>query len=179
MNKALRILSGSVWMAILTGLVLVIIVLLNWLPWLVQQHTAQQYNDIDAAKKAAGIENIMIPVYIPETVSWPPALLVSQKKPFNAVVMEFVNTKTRETELFIIQSSSEEAEKRLQKIDFIEIKEETEYKLKGRKATLQVGDCKGASECSKIIWQENNIYCSVFLMSSSFKLIRVAESMIR
>lgn len=166
-------------MAICTGFVIAFIVLINWLPSQIQQNTAQQYNNIDDAKKAAGVEHILIPVYIPESVSWPPSLIVAQKKPFYAIVMEFVNTKTKETELFIIQSSDQKAEKRFQKIDFVEIKEETEFKLKGKNAILQVGDCKGGIECSKIVWQENGKYCSVFLMSSSFNLIRVAESMIR
>lgn len=166
-------------MAILGGLVIAFIVMMNWLPWQIQQNTARQFHSIDAAKIATGIEYVMVPVYIPEGILWPPKLIVAQKKPFYALVMEFINAKTKDVELFIIQSSTEKAEKRFQKIDFVEMKEETEYILKGRKAILQVGDCKGGIECSKLMWQENEMYCSVFLMSSSFNLIRVAESMIR
>jgi hypothetical protein len=166
-------------MLLLGGLVVAFIFLMNWLPLQIQQNTASQYNSIDAARTATDVDNIMVPVYIPEGISWPPSLIVAQKKPFYALVMEFRNVKTREIEMFIIQSSSEGAEKRFQKMDFVEVKEEAEYILKGRNALLIVGDCKGGIECSKLVWRDGGIYCSVFLMSSSFNLIKVAESMIR
>ena len=166
-------------MLIFGGLIVAFIVFMNWLPLQFQTNTARQYSSIESAKLATGVENIMVPVYIPEGISWPPSLIIAQKKPYYALVMEFINIKTKETDLFIIQSSSGEAEKRFQKIDFIEIKEETGYILKGRHANLTVGNCKGGIECSKLDWQDGDTYCSVFLMSPAFKVIKVAESMIR
>ncbi len=179
LNKISNILSGLLWMSVLSGLVIALILIFNWLPSQIQQNTAQQYNTIEAAKKAAGVNNILVPVYIPEYISWPPSLILAQKKPFHAVVMDFKNIRTNYTHLFIIQSSSQESEARFQKLAFTEVLEETEYILKGKNALLIVGECNRRVECSKIIWQDGGIYCSVFLMSSSFDLIKIAESMIR
>lgn len=178
-NKAIKILTGSFWMAILSGLVIAFIVILNWFPTQIQQNRVQRYDNIEALKKVIGPEHIMMPIYIPENISWQPSFIIAQKKPFYAVVMEFVDIKTNEPALFIIQSSTPEAERKFQKLSFIELKEEIKYDLKGKNAILQVGSCEGNNECSKMIWQEGDVYCSVFLMSSSFNLIRIAESMMR
>jgi len=172
-------LHGLIWMAVLSGLIIILIVVINWLPSQIQQNTALQYTNLESARRSLGIDKILVPVYMPEGISWPPSLIVAQKKPFLAVVMEFKSQKTGETQLFIIQSSSRDAEERFQKVSFSDLKEETEYILKGKKAVLRVGFCGEEIECSKMIWEDSGMYYSVFLMSSSFNLIQISESMIR
>ncbi len=68
----------------------------------------------------------------------------------------------------------------LQRITLSEVKEQTQYRLKGRNVLLQVGTCDNEMPCSRMTWREDNgSHYTVLLTSSPFELIRIAESMIR
>jgi outer membrane biogenesis lipoprotein LolB len=84
-----------------------------------------------------------------------------------------------ETILIVIQSFEHDSDVQLQRITLSESKEETRYQMKGKIAFLQVGTCDNGKQCSRMTWQDKDLYCTVLLMSSPFELIKIAESMIQ
>ncbi len=176
MGKTLR---GLLWMFVLSGLVILSLFAVNWLPTLREEGFARQYDSIEEAKRALKLEKVVVPTFFPEGITWPPAFILAQKKPFQAVVMEFKATQERDTALIIIQSLSRGGDVQLQRIRLSELKEETQYRLKGRNVLLQVGTCDNGTLCSKMTWQDNELSTTLILMSSPFELIKIAESMIR
>ncbi|MDA8327214.1 MAG: hypothetical protein M0033_13530 [Nitrospiraceae bacterium] len=178
----IRIVRGLVYMAIMAGGVVAFLAALNRFPSLVQPDLARRYDTVEEARQAVGYDGILVPKYFPEGLSWPPAFIFAQKRPFKAVVLEFTGPKTPRTALIVVQSSlkggAAESE-RLQRVRFTSVKEQARYRLKGRDAMLQVGTCEGGSPCSRITWQEGGFYSSVLYMSYPVELIRIADSMIR
>ena len=178
-KRILKLLRGFLLMLLASAGVVALLAALNWVPSLMQKDFVKQYNSIDEAKRFSGITTVLIPTYFPEGISWPASFIVAQKRPYQALVTEFRETASGKTSLIIIQSSSPDAEKQFQRIRISEIKEETEFPLKGRSATLRTGTCDNGMSCSSLMLQEGSIYHSVLFMSSPFELIKVSESMIR
>jgi hypothetical protein len=177
MRKTLR---GLLVMLLLAGLAAALLAAANRLPSVMQKGFARQYNSIEEAKLSLGLDNVLIPAYFPEGIMWPPSLILAQKKPYTAVVMEFKKMEATETEtaLIVIQSSSDGSDSQLQRITMKQLKEETRYRLKGKMVLIQVGTCNNDKPCSRMTWQDNDLHRTVLLMSSPFELIRIAESMI-
>ena len=178
-KRILKLLRGLLLLLLAAVGAVALLAALNWLPSLTQKDFAVRYNSIDEAKRSAGIATVLIPAYFPEGISWPPSFIVAQRRPYQALAMEFRETVSGKTSLTIIQSSSQDAEKQFQRIRISEIKEETEYRLKGRPAVLRIGTCDNGLACGRLTWQEGGIHYSVLFVSSPFELIKVAESMIR
>lgn len=178
-KRMLNLLRGLLRMLLAAAGVVALLAALNWLPSLAQKDFARHCKSIDEAKRAADMATVLIPAYFPEGVSWPPSFIVAQKRPYQALAMEFRETASGKTSLIIIQSSSPDAEKQFQRVRISDIKEETEYRLKGRPAVLRIGTCDNGKPCSKMAWQEGGVNHSVLFMSSPFEVIKVAESMIR
>ncbi len=176
MGKTLR---GLLLMLLLAGLVAVLLAAANRLPSLMQKGSARQYASIEEAKRSLGLDNVAVPAYFPEGITWPPSLIFAQMKPYTAVVMEFKKVGATDTALIVIQSSSDGSDKQLQRITLSQLQEETRYRLKEKMVLLQVGTCDNGMPCSRMAWQDNGIHRTVLLMSSPFELIRIAESMIR
>lgn len=174
-----KTLRGLLLMLLMTGLIVALLAAVDWLPTLRQKGFARQYASIEEARQALGLDNVRVPAYFPEGITWPPSLILAQKNPFTAVVMEFKEADAKETALIVIQSSSNGSDGRLQRITMPQVKEETRYRLKGTMVLLQVGTCDNETPCSRISWQDNGFYRTVLLMSSPFEVIRIAESMIQ
>ena len=174
-----RLLRGLVWMLSLAGLVVLFLALVNWLPSFRGAGYARQYRSVDEAKQSLKLHAVTVPGFFPEGISWPPFFVLAQMKPYEAIVMEFRAERKKATELIVIQSSLLGRDEQLQRIRITQVKEETRYRLKGRNVLLQVGTCDNGVLCSKMSWQDNDIYHTVILMSSPFELIRIVESMIR
>jgi hypothetical protein len=170
---------GLLWMLALVILAILFLAAVNWLPSLREEGFARQYSTIDEAKRALKLKDIVVPSYFPEGIRWPPSFILAQRKPYQAVVMEFNEVKSKETALIVIQSSMSGSDAQLQRIRMSTVKEETQYRLKDRYVLLQVGTCDNEMQCSKMTWQDNGLSYTVVLMSSPFELIRIAESMIR
>ncbi|MBA4349126.1 MAG: hypothetical protein C0415_03945, partial [Thermodesulfovibrio sp.] len=132
----------------MAGAVVALLAAMNWLPSLMEKGFIRQYSSIEEAKRSLGLDNVMVPAYFPEGISWPPSLILAQKKPYKAVVMEFKKAETMETLLIISQSSVQGSDAQLQRIKLSELKEETKYKMKGKIALLQVGTCDNSKPCS-------------------------------
>ncbi len=170
---------GLLYMIIMAGGVVVLLAAVNRLPSSIEKGFARQYDSVEEAKRSIGFDNILVPRYFPEGISWPPSFIFGQKKPYRAVVLEFRKAKTGETTLIIIQTSRRDSESQLQRTRLSELKEDTPYSLKGRIARLQVGTCDKGIPCSRISWKEGDIFFTVLYMSTPFELIRIAESMIQ
>lgn len=162
----------------MAGVVVTLLATANWLPSLKQRGFARQYGSIEEAKGSLGLKHILVPAYFPEGISWPPSLILAQNKPYKAVVMEFKRAETMETALIVIQSDLRGSDTQLQRIRLSELKEESQYRLKGQSALLQVGTCDNGTPCSRIAWQDSGLHCTVLLMAPPFELIKIAESMI-
>src|SRR5208337_1516512 len=176
MNKKMR---NLLYMFIMAGGLVVILAALNRLPSSIQKGFARQYDSVEEAKRSLGFENMLVPRYFPEGISWTPSFIFGQKEPYKAVVLEFREAKTGETVLSVIQTSRRGSEAQLQRSRLSDLKEDIPYRLKGRIARLQVGTCDKGVPCSRISWQEGDLYFTVLYMSSPFELIRIAESMIK
>ncbi len=166
-------------MVIMAGGVVALLTAVNRLPSSVQKGFARQFDSVEEAKRSLGFANILVPKYFPEGILWPPSFIFGQKEPYRAVVLEFREAKGGETVLSVIETSRPDSELQLQRTRLSELKEDIPYRLKGRNARLQVGTCDKGVPCSRLSWQEGDLYFSVFFMSSPFELIRIAESMIQ
>jgi hypothetical protein len=173
-----KTLRGLLLMLVMVVLVVLLLAAANWLPSQMQKGFARQYGSIEEAKRSLGLDRVVAPAYFPEGITWPPSLILAQKKPCTAVVMEFKKVETTDTALIVIQSSSDVSDRQLQRITLSQLKEETRYPLKGKMVVLQVGLCDNSMPCSRMTWQDSGIHRTVLLMSSPFELIRIAESMI-
>ncbi|MBF0505949.1 MAG: hypothetical protein HQL09_03845 [Nitrospirae bacterium] len=176
MGKKIR---SLLYMMIMAGGVVVLLTAVNRLPSSIQKGFARQYDSVEEAKRSLGFDNIFVPRYFPEGISWPPSFIFGQKEPYRAVVLEFREAKAGGTVLIVIQTSRRGSESQLQRTRLSELKEDTPYRLKGRIARLQVGTCDKGIPCSRISWQDRDLYFTVLFMSSPFELIRIAESMIQ
>jgi hypothetical protein len=177
-HKIGKTLRGLLWMLTLVTLIILSLAAVNWLPSLREEGFARQYDSIEEAKRSLKLKDIVVPAYFPEGIRWPPSFILAQKKPYQAVVMEFKDVQTKETALIVIQSSLRGSDAQLQRIRLSNVKEETQYRLKDRNVLLQVGTCDNGMQCSKMTWQDSDLFYTVILMSSPFELIRIAESMI-
>ncbi len=175
MGKTLR---GLLLMLVMVVLVVVLLAAVNWLPSQMQKGFARQYGSVEEAKRSLGLDRVVAPAYFPEGITWPPSFILAQKRPYQAVVMEFRGAAAAGTALIVIQSAAQGADAQLQRITLSSLKEETQYRLKGKMVLLQVGTCDKGKPCSRMTWQDNGLRYSVLLLSSPFELIRIAESMI-
>ncbi len=175
MGKTTR---SLLWMLVMAGAVVGLLAAMNRLPSLIREDFPRQYGSIEEVKRSLGLDNVLAPAYFPEGISWPPSLIIAQKKPYKSVTMEFKKARTPDTALMVTESFVTRSDAEPQRIRLSELKEESRYQLKGKTALLQVGTCEGSMSCSRISWQDNGLHCTVLLMSSPFELIRIAESMI-
>jgi hypothetical protein len=178
-NRTWGFLKGLLKMLLVLAGVAAFLAVVNWLPSLGQKEYARRFSSLYEARRSTGMASALVPSYFPEGTAWPPAFIVAQRRPYQAIVMEFRQTATGKTSLSVIESSSQDEVRRLQRIRFTDIREETLYQLKGRPATLRVGTCESVTECSELTWRDRDVSYSVLFASSPFELIKVAESMIR
>lgn len=177
-NRIWKIVQGLLWIIVMTIVVVILLSLMNWLPSMISEDFVRRYDNIEEAARSLGFKNkAIVPKYFPEGISWPPSMILAQKKPYKAVVIEFSETEAMKTVLIIVLSSLKDRNQQLQRITMTELKEKTEYMLNGKTALLEVGTCDSGITCSRMNWQEDSLHFTVLLLSSPFELIKVAESM--
>jgi hypothetical protein len=153
--------------------------LLNGVPLLVQEDLLRTYGDLDEVRSALRIAPILVPSYFPQDLSWPPAAILAQGRPFPVLVMEFERSGGgRETALVIVQADADRAVAG-GRIRIERVRESAGYSLKGRDAVLDVGACRDGGPCSRISWREGRYRIDVTARSAPFELIEIAESMVR
>ncbi|MCL4475171.1 MAG: hypothetical protein M1508_02950 [Nitrospirae bacterium] len=156
----------------------VALMVMNWLPSVIQQGTMRKYSSIEELKSKLNIRDIYVPSYFPQSFQWPPSRILAQAKPFAAIVMEFRHMGTGDSALIISQAASPRFVPD-KKIKIVQIKERVAYSLKGREALLEVGACKNDEPCSQISWNEGKYRIMVIIKSTPFDLIKIADSMLR
>jgi len=172
-KQALHVLSFVVTMAVVVGLLKA----LNWAPGTLEPGLMARYPSIDAAMSTLRIRNVYVPAYFPETLSWPPAVVLAQSKPYEAMVMEFSRARDGQTVLVISEAASTRFKPEAA-IRFRTISEKVPLDLRGRNAALEAGVCEGGSACSRIQWDEGKVRIVLTMKAPSVELIRIAESML-
>lgn len=163
--------------ALMIGLLILALKVMNWLPVAMHQDAVRRYGSIEEVRSALNMKNIYVPSYFPQQISWPPSVILAQSKPSAAIVMEFTRGDKRNTALVISQSEG----KALDVEHPIEIRVVTEtvtYTIQGRDAVLTVGSCANDEPCSGISWIEDKYAISVLMKSTPFELTKIVESMI-
>lgn len=178
-NSIAKTAKGLLLIIVMAAVVVALLALVNRLPSLIHDDFLQKFDNLDSAKRSLGFDDeVLIPRYFPEAISWPPSLILAQKKPYKAVVIEFLEVKTMKPALIIVQSSSHDGITQLQRIVMTGLEEENELSLNGKSALLQVGVCDKGNICSRMTWQDHGLHYTVLIMSSPFELVKIAESMI-
>jgi len=177
-KKIGKISRGLLWFLVMAAVVIAFLTAVNRMPSVIRDDYARKYNTIEEVKLSLKPDRVLIPSYFPEGIFWPPSLIFAQKRPYKAVVMEFNGAGGKDTVLIVTESTLKGSDAKLQRISLTDVKEKTEYNLKGKPAILQVGICNNGASCSSMTWQDNNLHFTVLLMSSPFELIKIAESMI-
>jgi len=168
---------GFLYFAVTIAILIGVLKVTNWLPTVLQEGIIRTYSSIEEVKSRLKVRDIYIPSYFPQKFKWPPSRILAQSKPFVAVVMEFRNVETGETDLIISQAASRDFAPD-KKIVISQIKERVNYPLNGRPSILEVGVCKNDVPCSRISWDEGSNEIRVEMKSPPFELIKIAESMI-
>jgi hypothetical protein len=173
-KKMIGIISFLITVAVFVGILKV----MNWLPMMMDQNTVREYPSVEAVSSSLGISDIYVPSYFPEQLGWPPAEILAQKKPFEAVVMEFMQSGGDETALVIIQAERPEFAQNA-KLRLLDINENIPYTIGSKTALLEAGTCRDGSPCSRMSWEEDGRHISLTMKSKPIELIRIAESMSR
>ncbi len=150
---------------------------LGWLPEVLQKETLRPYPSIEEVLSRPGLRDVRVPSYHPQGISWPPARILAQTKPYPAVLLLYESAAGGGTSLAISQAASSRFPFR-PVLKMVETREKVPYRLKGRDALLEVGLCGREQPCSRISWKEGETHIAVSMRSAPFELIRIAESML-
>ncbi len=172
-----RMLGGFLAFIAIVSMLVLALTILNRIPLAFQKDTLRRYDNLDEVRTTLNMNDVAVPTYFPQDVSWPPSEIIAQGKPFPAVFMKFAQTGTGNIAMVIVQAEGYfDAGK---PIEIVSVTESVEYHLKGKKAVLTVGIGKKGEPCSRITWQEGKRFLSVTMRSTPFELTKIAESMIR
>lgn len=175
----LKKIFGFVSFIVMVVIVIAALKLINWLPMAIEKEIMRQYHSIEEVRAKLGIRDIYIPAYFPQHFEWPPSMILAQKKPFTAVITEFRGAGKEDVSLIISQSDALASFVPDKNIKIQNISERISFDIKGRKALLKVGTCKGDEPCSQIEWIEEKYRITVTARTTPPELVRIAESMIR
>lgn len=173
-KQALRVASFA--------LVLVVIVValkaLNWVPGALEPGLMSRYPTVEDAIARLGLRQVYIPAYFPESLASPPAMVLAQSQPYQAVVMEFAGARDGQIALVVTQAASADfaAES---VIRFRSIHETVPVDLGGRVARLEAGECEDGSPCSRIRWREDEVHIAMAMRAPGVELVPIARSMHR
>jgi hypothetical protein len=164
--------------ALMIGLLILALKVMNWLPLAFKQDAVRRYATLEEVRSVLNMKDIYVPSYFPQQISWPPAVILAQSKPFSALTMEFTRADKRNTVLTVSQSESTALSVE-NPIEITTVREKVTYTIKGRDAVLTVGVCGNDEPCSGITWIEGKYTMTVLMKSTPFELTRIVESMLR
>ncbi len=152
--------------------------ILNWVPLVVQKETLRRYDSVDEVRSKLSRKDLRVPSYFPQTITWPPAVVLGQGIPYPAVVMVFNKENSKDAALVLVQAESEDFPGSGY-IRFSHIKEKVIYQLKGRRAVLEVGNCSSEDTCSRLSWYEGRSRIELTMKAPPVDLLPIAESMLQ
>jgi hypothetical protein len=160
-------------------IVAVILVLktFNWLPMVLQQDTMRKYGSVEEVRAKLNMKDLYIPSYFPQSITWPPSIILAQAKPYPAVLMVFNQAGKRDVALVVSQSINGTPPGN-SFIKFARITEKVPYRIKDQDTILEVGTCKNDEPCSRLSWTAGNYRITLAMKSPPFELIRIADSML-
>jgi len=178
MKKATTIqqLKGLAYFALGVAALLAFLTAANRVPFLLHEGTMRSYVSVEEVRRELNISDIPMPSYIPESLIWPPAAILAQTTPYEAVVIEFKGAGGA-ISLVIARSASEEFDPGRQ-IRLKDVRETAVHNLRGRNATIETGACSDGLVCSRIWWNEEGHRIIVIMRASTMELLRIAESII-
>jgi hypothetical protein len=177
MNRYIDLAKGFMRFIGLAAALVVFLIVLNWLPQAVDKGGMRPYPGIQELRKEAGFGSVLVPSYFPEGIKWPPSLVLGQKSPFMAAVMEFDGDEVQRA-LVISESVSADFEPG-HAARFSQLRQSVEMDLRGRKALIETGLCSDGAACSRLSWQEGSMHVRLFMRAPTLTLIRIAESMLQ
>jgi hypothetical protein len=151
--------------------------LVNWIPSAVQEGAFARFRSAEEVRAKLKIDPLLMPVYYPRSIAWPPSLIAAQSRPYPAVVTEFLRSDGAGTGLVITQTEKGHAPLQ-ERIRLSNLRERVEYPLKGRTAVLEVGACGSGEICSRLAWNEGPFQMTLTMLSSPVDVLAIAESMI-
>ena len=175
MNKAL---SRFLSFALMIGLLILALKIMNWVPLALNQDMLRRYKTIEEVHSALNMKTIYVPSYFPQQISWPPSSIMAQSKPFSAIIMEFTRADKKNPALVIYQSEDHSLNIE-NPIEISVVREKVRYTVQGRDAVLTVGSCRNDEPCSEVTWTEGKYTMTVFMKSTPFELTKIVESMLR
>ncbi len=159
-------------------IILGVLKLLNWVPLAIQKEDLRKYRTIEEVQARLQLREIFIPTYFPEEISWPPAQIFGQKKPFVLVIMHFMQTGTRNPVLSIYQTDVRADFEPPFDTDILYKKKQSSVFIKDRQGILETAVCRRREICNKLSW--SNKQFSIILLSHlpANELLKIAESML-
>ena len=169
--------TGTMYFLLAISAVLIVLATLNWLPMALQKDTLRKYDSLEEARVALNMRRLHVPSYFPQSITWPPARILAQAKPYPAVLMVFHRAEKQEPALVVSQAASDSFPAGLF-IALAEVRQKVPYKLKERAALLEVGVCGDGEPCSRLAWTEGDLRITLAMKAPPFELIKIAESML-
>lgn len=167
---------GFLYFLLAVAAVAVSLKALNWLPTVLQTGMMSRFDSIEEVQAKLRIPVLYVPSYFPQSITWPPAEILAQSKPYPAVLMTFRSAEKHDIALVISQAGSSTFSSTTL-IPFHRITRSVTYDVKGRKALLDVGTCTDNEICSRLSWTENSTGIVLTMKAPPSELIRIAESM--
>jgi hypothetical protein len=158
-------------------IVLLVLKLLNWLPSALQDEGIKKYSSVDDVRTALKIPKVYIPAYFPEYITWPPAEIFAQRRPFPLVMMHFTHRDSKSFALSLFQVDSRAAFEPKYKSDVMYVKKESPITIKGRAGILVLAVCSGRERCNRISWEEGIYRITLIADDTPEQMVRMAESM--
>lgn len=178
MRKAIgrQRLKGLAYFALGIAAFLGFLMAANRVPFLLHGGTMRSYDSVEEVRQQLNITDLPMPSYIPESLLWPPATILAQTTPYEAVVIEFEGAGGA-ISLVISRAASKDFNPGSQ-IRLKNIRESVVHDLRGRTSTIETGVCADGLVCSRMWWDEEGYRTNVLMRASAFELLRISESII-
>jgi len=157
-------------------IVLLVLKLLNWVPSALQDEGIKKYSSVDDVRTALKIPKVYIPAYFPEYITWPPAEIFAQRRPFSLVMMHFTHRDSKSFALSFFQADSRASFEPKYKSDILYVRKESPITIKGRVGTLVLAVCSGRERCNRVSWEEGIYRITLIADDTPEQLIKMAES---
>lgn len=162
--------------AVTVIIVLLVLKLLDWMPSALQDEGIKKYSSVDDVKAALKIPKVFVPAYFPEYITWPPAEIFAQRRPFLLAIMHFTHRDSKSFALSLFQADSRAGYEPKYKSDVMYVRKESPITIKGRPGTLVIAVCSGRERCNRVSWEEGIYRITLIADDTPEQLIRMAES---
>lgn len=168
---------GLLYFGITLIAVIGLLMLLNWLPRVIQKGALKHYTSIDEVKADLDIRKVFVPAYFPQNLSWPPSSIIAQRRPFALIAMQFRHPGASDVAMVIEQRAAGSRGYPDTALVLDKVVQQGHVDIKDRDGTLARGFC-GRDACSRISWREGDFLLTITLKGTERDIIRIARSMV-